>query len=73
MRETHTQRQRYRQREKQASYRKPNVGLDLRTLGSCPGPKVDAQPLGHPTIAQPPPPAIILNPPSCFDSDICQK
>ena len=28
--------------------REPNVGLDPRTLGSCPELKADAQPLSHP-------------------------
>ena len=40
MRETHTQRQRHRQREKQAPCREPDVGLDPGTPGSCPGLKV---------------------------------
>ena len=31
---------RERQREKQAAYREPDVGLDPGTPGSCPGPKV---------------------------------
>ena len=39
--------QRHRQREKQAPYRKPDMGLDPGTLGSCPEPKADAQPLSH--------------------------
>ena len=42
------ERERHRQREKQAPCREPDVGLDPRTLGSCPEPKVDAQPLSHP-------------------------
>ena len=37
--------QRHRQREKQAPC---GVGLDPKTLGSCSGPKADAQPLSHP-------------------------
>ena len=52
MRDTHTERererQRHRQREKQAPCREPNVGLDPVTLGSCPEPKADAEPLSHP-------------------------
>ena len=36
-RETHRERQRYRLREKQAPYREPDVGLDPRSPGSCPG------------------------------------
>ena len=43
-----TERQRYRQREKQAPCEDPNVELDPRTLESCPEPKADAQPLSHP-------------------------
>ena len=50
MKDTHTQRQRHRQKEKQASHRKPDVGLDPGTLGSRPEPKVDAQPLSHPGV-----------------------
>ena len=42
------ERQRYRQREKQAPHGEPNPGLDLRTPGSPPEPKTDAQPLSHP-------------------------
>ena len=34
--------QRHRQREKQAPYRKPDVGLDPGTPGSHPEPKADA-------------------------------
>ena len=44
------ERQRQKQREKQAPPREPNAGLDPRTLGSHPEPKADAQPLGHPGI-----------------------
>ena len=46
------ERQRH-QREKQAPHREPNVGLDPRTLGSCPEPKAEAQPLtpGVPVLA----------------------
>ena len=50
-RETQRKRQRHRQREKQTPRRKPNVGLDPRTPGSCPEPKADAQPLSHPGVA----------------------
>ena len=42
--------QRHRQREKQAPHREPSVGLDLRTPGSLPEPKADAQPLSHPGV-----------------------
>ena len=43
------ERQRHRQREKQAPCGEPDVGLDLRTLGSQPEPKV-AQPLSQPGV-----------------------
>ena len=43
-----TESQKHRQREKQALCREPDVGLDPRTLGSCPELKADAQPLNHP-------------------------
>ena len=52
MRDTHTERQRHRQREKQASYREPNVELDPGTLGSGPGLKAGAKPLSHPGVPQ---------------------
>ena len=45
--ETHRERQRPRQREKQAPLREPNTELDPRTPGSWPEPKGDAQPLSH--------------------------
>ena len=44
------ERQRHRRREKQAPCRKPDVGLDPGTPGSCPGPKAGAKPLSHPGI-----------------------
>ena len=50
MRDTYTQRQRHRQREKQTPYGEPYAGLDPRTLGSCPEAKADAQPLSHPGV-----------------------
>ena len=37
--DTHTERQRHRRREKQASCREPDVGLDPRTPGLHPGAK----------------------------------
>ena len=37
MRDTHRERKRHRQREKQAPCREPNVGLDPGTPGSRPG------------------------------------
>ena len=48
--ERHTERQKHRQREKQAPCRKPDVGLDPGTPGSCPEPKADVQPLSHPGV-----------------------
>ena len=45
-----TERQRHRQREKQAPCREPNVGLDPGTPGSHPEPKADAQSLSHPGV-----------------------
>ena len=47
-----TEKQRRRQREKQAPYRDPNVGLDPRTTGSCPEAKAGAQPLSHPGVPE---------------------
>ena len=46
------ERQRHRQREKQAPCREPDVGLDPRTQGSRPGPKAGAKPLSHPGIPE---------------------
>ena len=48
MRDRERKRQRHRQREKQAPCGEPDAGLDPRTLGSHPEPKVDAQLLSHP-------------------------
>ena len=45
-----TERQRYRQREKEVPCREPDVGLNPRTPRSCPEPKTDAQPLSHPGV-----------------------
>ena len=45
-----TERQRHRQREKQAPCREPNVGLDPRTPGSHPGLEADAQLLSPPGV-----------------------
>ena len=50
MRDTEKEAETHRQREKQAPYRKPNVGLDTGTPGSHPEPKADAQPLSHPDV-----------------------
>ena len=44
------ERQRHRQREKQAPYGEPGLGVNPRTLGSCPELKTDAQQLSHPAI-----------------------
>ena len=46
-RERERERQSHIQREKQAPYREPVVGLDPRTLGSHHEPKADTQPLSH--------------------------
>ena len=51
MRDTERKRQRHRPREKPAPCRKPDVGLDPRTLGSHPEPKADDQPLSHPGVS----------------------
>ena len=48
------ERQRNRQREKQALCREPNAGLNLRTPGPRPGPKAGTKPLSHPGIPQGP-------------------
>ena len=48
--ERQSERQRYRQREKQASCREPDVGPGPRTPESRPGPKAGAKPLSHPGI-----------------------
>ena len=49
-----TERQIYRQREKQAPsmlmHAEPNVGLNPGTPGSYPRPKAGAKPLSHPGI-----------------------
>ena len=45
-----TERQRHRQREKQAPCEEPDVGLDPRATGSHPLPKADPQPLSHPGV-----------------------
>ena len=43
-------RQRHRQRDKQAPCREPDVGLNPGTPGSLPEPKADAQQLSHPGV-----------------------
>ena len=45
-----TERQRHRQRDKHAPCREPDVGLNPRTPGSCPGLKAGAKPLSHPGV-----------------------
>ena len=47
MRDTHRERQRHREREKQVPCREPNVGLDPRILGSLPKLKADTQLLNY--------------------------
>ena len=47
-----TERQRHRQRERQALCEEPDVGLDPRTPRSCPEPKADTQPLRHPGVSR---------------------
>ena len=48
--ESYRQRQRHRQREKQAPCRKPDVGLNPGILRSRPESKADVQPLSHPGV-----------------------
>ena len=50
MRDTESEKQIHRQREKQAPCREPDVGLDPGTPGSCPGPEAGAKPLSYPGI-----------------------
>ena len=50
MREREREGQRCRQREKQASCREPDVGLDPGSPVSHPEPKAGAKPLSHPEI-----------------------
>ena len=45
--ERHTERQRHKQREKEAPHREPDVGLNPQTQGSCSELKEDAQLLSH--------------------------
>ena len=47
-----SERQRHRQREKQVPCRQPDMGLDPRIPGSCPGPQAGAKPLSHPGIPE---------------------
>ena len=48
--ERHIERGRDAGREKQAPCREPDVGLDPRAPGSCPGPKAGTQPLSQPGV-----------------------
>ena len=48
--DTHKERQRHRQREKQAPCREPDMGLDPGTQGSRPGPKAGAHLLIPPQV-----------------------
>ena len=50
MHETHRERQRHRQREKQAPHGESDMGLSPRTPGSHPEPKADTQPLSVPGV-----------------------
>ena len=52
MKDTERERQRHRQRVKQAPCRKPDVGLTTQTPASHPEPKADAQPLSHPGVPE---------------------
>ena len=61
---THRERQRHRQKEKQAPCGEPHAGLDPRTLGSHPEPKADAQPLSPPGV--PLPISVQTRPPHSF-------
>ena len=45
-----TEREKYRQREKQAPCEEPDAGLYPKALRSHPEPKTDAQPLSHPGV-----------------------
>ena len=60
VRDTESERQRHRQREKQAPCREPDGGLDPGSQGSHPEPKADAQPLSHPGIPRIPDFRVIL-------------
>ena len=44
------ERQRHRQKKKQAPCGEPDAGLDPKTLGAHPGLKADPQPLSHPGV-----------------------
>ena len=46
-----TERQKHRQRDKQALCGETDVGFHPRTVGSPPEPKADVQPLSHPGVS----------------------
>ena len=50
MSDTERERQKHRQREKQAPCIEPDAGLNPGIPGSCPGPKASAKLLSHPGI-----------------------
>ena len=50
MRDTEREKQRHRQREKQAPCREADEGLGPRTLGSHPELKAGTKPLSHPGV-----------------------
>ena len=47
MRDTEREKQKHRQKEKQAPWREPDVRLAPGTPGSHPGPKAGVKPLSH--------------------------
>ena len=49
-RERERERQRHRQEKQQGPCRKPDVGLDPGTPGSCSGPKAGSKLLSHPGV-----------------------
>ena len=61
----HTERQRHRQKEKQALCGEPDAGLSPRTPRSQPESKADTQPLSHPGA-----PKLELFFMSCIESDL---
>ena len=52
MRDPERERQRHRPRERKAPCGEPDAGLDPRTPGAHPEPKVDAQPLSPPSATK---------------------
>ena len=54
MRDTERERERERGRDtgrgRSGPYREPDMGLDPRTPGSCPGPKAGTKTLSHPEV-----------------------